>query len=199
MKTLYDIVSFSGRVIHVVRQAIWQRCPAKNKRNRHGFTLIEMIVVIVILGILSTLAALIIIQGVNVYSTGEQLSNVQYQAGLAMDRMVREIRLIRTPANITITSALTDMTQLQYVDINNATIGFRLNAGQIQRTQDGGATWQPLATGISATGGNIFTYFDNTGASTTTKANLWLIQIKFTATQGTENVTMLTTLHPMNF
>jgi prepilin-type N-terminal cleavage/methylation domain-containing protein len=199
MITLCDISSFSGLVIRVVQQATWEYCPAKNNKNCYGFTLIEMVVVIVILGVMSTLAALIILQGVESYSTEDQRSNVHYQASLAMERMVREIRLIRTPASVT--SLLTNRSQLQYTDINNASIGFRLNAGNgnIERSQDGGVTWQTLATGIIAPGGNIFTYLDNTGASTTINSNLWLIQIQFTATQGTQSVTMLSTLFPMNF
>lgn len=198
MIPLRNIFGCIGHGFSIANRATLRLCPLKNRKNHNGFTLIEIVIVIVILGILSSLAALIILQGVRAYSVEDQRSDVRYQAGLAMERMVREIRLIRRPVDVT--SLLTDRTLLQYVDINNASMGFRLTAGgQIQRTEDGGTTWLPLAYGITAPGGNMFTYLDNTGAITATQANLWLIQIQFTATQGTESINMLTTLHPMNF
>ena len=162
-----------------------------------GFTLIEIIVVIVIIGILATIAATIIMQGVSTYSVGESRSNALYQARFAVERMAREIRLIRskTAADIPTMTGTT----LLYNDINGLQMGFRLNAGNIERTQDNGATWQTLAINITGPGGNIFTYLDNTGAATAAAASLWLVQIQVTATQGTESINMRTTVHPMNF
>jgi prepilin-type N-terminal cleavage/methylation domain-containing protein len=188
----------SARFSHtIMNSATPGSCAAQQSKRCGGFTLIEMIITIVVVGILAGLAAMIILQGVKVYSTEDLRSSAQYQARIGMERMMREMRLVRSTGDVT--SVLTDRTQFVYNTINNASIGFRLSGGQIQRSQDGGATWQLLASGITAPGGNLFTYLDNTGASTTTKANLWLVQIQFTATQATESVTLLSTVHPMNF
>jgi prepilin-type N-terminal cleavage/methylation domain-containing protein len=192
----------AGLKINTLRAA-WRKMgvaaphPAFCTSRSQGFTLIEIIVVIVIIGILATIAATIIMQGVSMYSVGESRSNALYQARFAMERMSREIREIRsnTAADI---PAMTGTTLL-YNDINGLQLGFRLNAGNIERTEDNGTTWQTLAINITGPGGNIFTYLDNTGAVTASESSLWLVQIQVTATQGTESINMQTTVHPMNF
>jgi prepilin-type N-terminal cleavage/methylation domain-containing protein len=171
--------------------------PALHAPLSRGFTLIEIIIVIVLIGILGTIAATIIMQGVRAYSGLESRSNAHYQARFAMERMAREIRLMRSSTAADI-PAMTGTT-LQYNDINGLQMGFRLNAGNIERTQDNGTTWQTLAINITGPGGNIFTYLDSTGAVTVAAASLWLVQIQFTATQNTESIDMHTAVHPRNF
>ena len=153
--------------------------------------------VIVLVGILATIAATIIMQGIRAYSDEQLRSDAHYQARFAMERMAREIRLIRSSTAADI-PAMTGTT-LRYNDINGVQMGFRLNAGNIERTEDNGATWQTLAVNITGPGGTIFTYLDNTGAVTAAPASLWLVQIQFTATQGTESIDMRTAVHPRNF
>jgi prepilin-type N-terminal cleavage/methylation domain-containing protein len=160
-----------------------------------GFTLIEMVIVIVLVGILATIAATIIMQGVRAYSDEQSRSDAHYQARLAVERMSREIRLIRGNADISVMNG----TLLRFTDINGSQMGFRLNGGNIERTEDNAVSWQMLATNITGTGGNIFTYLDNNGATTAAPASLWLVQIQFIATQGTESIDMRTTVHPRNF
>ena len=126
-----------------------------------GFTLIEIIIVIVLVGILATMAAMIIMQGIRAYSDEQSRSDAHYQARFAMERMAREIRLIRSSTAADI-PAMTGTT-LRYNDINGVQMGFRLNAGNIERTEDNGTTWQTLAINITGPGGNIFTYLDTGG------------------------------------
>ncbi len=165
----------------------------------NGFTLVEIVITIVLVGILAGIAAMIILQGVRAYSDEQSRSDVHYQARLATERMVREIRLMRsrTAADIPTMSVAT----LMYTDINGVQMGFRLNggAGAVERTENNGTTWQALAINITAPGGNIFTYFDSAGAVTASQADLWFVQMEFTATQGSESVTMRTAVHPRNF
>jgi len=170
---------------------------ALRTQHEKGFTLIEIIIVIVLVGILATIGATIIMQGISAYSGGESRSNAHYQARFAMERMAREIRLMRssTAADIPTMTGTT----LRYNDINGLQMGFRLNGGNIERTEDNAVSWQTLATNITGPGGNIFTYLDKTGAATAAAASLWLVQIQFTATQNAESIYMQTTVHPRNF
>ena len=164
-------------------------------KNSSGFTLIEMVIVIVLVGILGTIAAMIIMQGVRAYSVEKSRSNAHYQAKIAVERMAREIRLIRSTADIPVMNG----TLLRFTDMNGTQMGFRLNGGNIERTEDNAVSWQTLATNITGTGGNIFTYRDNNRAVTAAPASLWLVEIQFTATQGMESIDMHTAVHPRNF
>lgn len=155
--------------------------------NSKGFTLIEIIVTIVIVGIIGGIAALIITQGVRAYSDQAVRSDVHYQARLAMERMAREIRTVRSRADVT--AMLTN--DLQFVDISGNTVRFNLAGTDIQRS---GAV---LASNISAL---AFTYYENDGTTAAaTSATLWQIVISVTATRGAESVQMRTRVHPRNF
>ena len=165
--------------------------------DSRGFTLMEMVITILLVGILSSLAAVIILQGVKGYTVEDQRSNAHYQARLAMERMVREIRLIRWDsvlgqADISTMTA----TDLRYQDIQGNQMGFRLNVGTVQRTQDSAATWQPLATGVTALN---FNYFQQDGVTPATAPTLWFVEITMTDLQGTDTLQMRTRVHPRNF
>jgi prepilin-type N-terminal cleavage/methylation domain-containing protein len=157
-----------------------------------GFTLIEIIITIVLIGVLSTIAAVIILQGIRAYSEERTRSDVHYQARIAMERMAREIRLIRSQG-ADITSMIND--NLRFIDVSGATVGFRYDnaAGTISRWN--GATEDVLARGVTAF---TFNYYkvDNTAASS---ADVWFVEIVMTDTQGTESLQMRTKVHPRNF
>ena len=165
--------------------------------NSSGFTLIEIVITIVLVTILSGLAAVIALQAVKAYSTEQSRSDVHYQSRAAMERMAREIRLMRwntalAQADVTIMSP----TIIRYTDIQGNQMGFRLNVAEVQRTQDNAATWQTLATGVTAL---TFNYFQQDGVTPAAAATLWFVEIMMTDTQGSETVQMRTRVHPRNF
>ena len=158
-----------------------------------GFTLIEVIIVIVIVGIISTVAAMIILEGAKSYTIEDSRSNLHYQTRLGMERMAREIRLIRsrTAPDIPTMAANT----IRYTDIQGIQMGFRLTGTTLERTQDNGTTWQPLATGVTAL---TFTYLQQSGA-VATATTLWYVTIAITAQQGADTLNMSTRVYPRNF
>ena len=166
--------------------------------NSKGFTLIEIVITIVLITILSSLAALIILQGVKAYSTEQSRSDVHYQSRAAMERMAREIRLMRWDTVLAQADITTmNPTLLQYTDIQGNQMGFQLNIATVQRTQDNAATWQTLATGVQLLN---FSYFQQDGVTMAADATtLWFVEMTMTDKQGTETLQMRTRVHPRNF
>ncbi|MFA5073427.1 MAG: prepilin-type N-terminal cleavage/methylation domain-containing protein [Nitrospirota bacterium] len=154
-----------------------------------GFTLIEIIIVIVIVGIISTIAAMIILQGVKSYAIEDQRSNVHYQARLAVERIAREARHIRNCSSIV--GPLNPSGTLQFTDIQGSVVTFTVGGGNLSRNGN------LLANGI--TSATPFRFLDINGNPTTTCPGIWFIEIDITDTQGSESLQMRTRIHPMNF
>lgn len=173
------------------------RTPHSALRIRHskGFTLIEMVITIVIVGIISGIAAMIILESMTAYSKGKNLSDVHYQARLAMERMTREIRTVRQPGEIgtvaigTITGNPTS--SLIFTDLTGTNITYALGGTTLNRTPGG-----TLATGVTTL---QFRHYDDTNTLTTVAASVWTIEIFMTDTQGTDSLQMRTRIHPRNF
>ena len=163
--------------------------------NSKGFTLIEAIITIVIVGVISSIAAVIILQGMRAYTKEQNLSSAHYQARLAMERMSRDIRLIRSadPADITAFTA----TNLRFTDVNGAPSGFQWIGTTLNRWN--GVGNDVLASGIGAFS---FSYYkaDNTVAVLPAVLPLlWFIDIAITSQQGSDTLQMRTRVHPRNF
>ena len=163
-------------------------------QKSNGFTLIELIIVIVIIGIISGIAALIIMQGVKAYSDENTRSDMHYQARLAVERMAREIRLIRSQTVGDISTM--NPADISFTDIQNNRVRFQLSVGTVRRSPDNGVTWQTLASGVTALN---FSYLQQDGVTAATAATLWFVVIDVTDQQGSETLQMRTRVHPRNF
>jgi prepilin-type N-terminal cleavage/methylation domain-containing protein len=166
--------------------------------NSKGFTLIEAIITIVIIGVISSIAALIILKGMNASSKEQNLSNVHYQARIAMERMSREIRAVRQTGEIgtavigTITGNPTN--RIMFIDLTGATITYSLSGTTLNRTA--GGIPSPLSSGVTSL---QFLHYDDSNTLTTDAASVWTIEISMTDTQGADSLQMRTRVHPRNF
>lgn len=167
--------------------------PHSTLRTPHskGFTLIEIIVTIVIIAVLAGIAGIIITEGVRAYSDEQARSDVHQQARLGMERMAREIRVIRSRADIT-TMANTD---LRFTDIAGTTVGFNWASPTLSR-------WNGIGNDVLASNITAFTfaYYQQDGVTAAAApATLWLVEITLTATQGSETLQLRSRVHPRNF
>ena len=171
--------------------------------SAEGFTLVEMIVVIVITAIIGGIAAMIISQGVAGYSAEEQRSNVHYQAKLAAERIAREVRVMRsaTAADIFAWTA----TDLQFCDITGKAVEFQFTGTSLNRRESASCTplswgsWNTLSPLID-TANSSFAYYQQNGTSApATVTSLWYVQVTVKSTQGAESLQVRTRVHPMNF
>lgn len=173
-----------------------------------GFTLIEIIMVIVLLGIVGSVASMIIFQGSKSYSEEEIRKDLMTQGRLAVERMAREIRLVKcTKAGSACNPSATDITnwsstELRFLDINYQGKGFRY---------DSGASALTLCRSQSACSGNediladnvsslTFTYLKNDGTtSAAAVGEIWIIKAALTLSRGAQSTSFLIEVHPRAF
>src|SRR5512140_4023468 len=63
-----------------------------------GFSLVELIVVIVVLGIVASMGAVVVRDGMFGYLRGREITSADWQGRLALERIARELRDIAPPA-----------------------------------------------------------------------------------------------------
>jgi hypothetical protein len=121
---------------------------------------------------------------------------MHYQVGLAMERMERELRQVRSCGAPDLPGMVNPSASITFTDINNAAITFSRTGTDLMRGAD------VLAKNITAL---QFRFLDINGNQTVicgpAPANAWLIEISLTATDpGTaEAIAMRTRVHPRNF
>ena len=163
-------------------------------RGVRGFTLVEVVAAIVLFGVVAAMTARVLSQGFQSFIMGRNIAETDWQARVALERMTRELRIIRAPADIIMTSG----SDLTFTDLDGNAIRYCLGtvgtcpgaAGDLTRNT------QALATGVS---GLAFSYLTRTGAATATPAQVYYVVIAFTATQGSMSKSYQAVVSPRNF
>lgn len=139
------------------------------RRHNPGFTLIEMIAAIVVIGTISSIGAGLVYSGVEAARAGRASAQLHDDLSGAMEVVAREVRMIPrdTSGNLTITTAADN--SLQLADGR----AFTRSGTDLQVTISGVA-----ATQLERVTDVQFRYFDNVGSELTrpvTGANIQLI------------------------
>lgn len=146
-------------------------------RQQHGFTLIEVIITIVILGIVAGLGATLLQEGFKGFFASKDRSAVTQQGRIAEERMRREIASAKKPNQLVITPS----TQITFrMGIGNNTVQYSLSSGDLLR-QESSNTPQLLAQNVSSLN---FNYLDSAGNVTAVLKDIRFIQFSFTVTEG---------------
>ena len=131
-----------------------------NKENQKGFSLIEMMVVVVILGVIVLALVTFFTGGTKSWVAGQSQLAAQRNARQAMDRMVREIR---EGKNITNGSETSITVRVPHFDVDGNidsyySVTYALNNTTIQRDTN------PLIDNVlKINGESIFKYYNNDG------------------------------------
>lgn len=162
--------------------------------SRKGFSLIELIMVIAVVGIISVAVAPIFFGGFQAFFTSRNLAGMNAQAELAMDRMAREIRGADPSLDLDPTT-LPTASQFKFHLYNGTTqavwVTYSLSGTNLMRNTD------TLATSIS----NLaFAYYKSDGTTLTpplTSAQaqtIWLVRVTVGSTSGSLNESLRTTI-----
>jgi hypothetical protein len=148
-----------------------------------------LVITIVIVGVIAATTALLLLAGVREYVAQDARATITSQGRLGIERMAREIRLIRsrTAADIPIMTAAT----LSFVDISGNAVVYTSGAGSVTRN----------GVGLAAAG-NVtltFSYFQQNGTPAATAAQVWVIQLDLAFATGGETQNFRVRVHPRNF
>jgi prepilin-type N-terminal cleavage/methylation domain-containing protein len=163
-------------------------------RRARGFSLIELVMVMVVFGIVAAVAAPVVSSGFQAYFTGRDIAEVDWQARVALERMTRELRAMRAPSDLVITAA----DDIAFVDLDGNTIRYCMGAvgGCAGTAGDLMRNGQPLAIGIS----NLdFSFLTRAAVATATPAQVYYVTVAFSATRNATSKAHRTTVSPRNF
>jgi prepilin-type N-terminal cleavage/methylation domain-containing protein len=173
----------------------YEKLRTPNSELQGGFTLIEIIVVIVILSIVSAITIKFLVDSMRIYTMTVNQKTLFDEGKLALERMCRDIRdanTITTPASggsgNTITFTRTNATGAGQ-DLAGDTITYRLNSGAIQREKASYALPYPILAS------NVSSFTVTHGAAGNEEITLLL-----TLSLGSgETMTLQTKVYPKNF
>lgn len=159
------------------------------RRGPAGFSLVEMLIVIIILGIVAAIGSTMLAGGLNAYLSGKDFADADWQGRLALERISRDLRTVRSATLVDLT--LSPATQITFVNKAGMSISYALSGTTLMRNGI------PLADGIS----NLnFSYIRRDGKATTTiAAEVYYIGVGFTVIQNGANLSLRSLEHPRNF
>jgi len=129
------------------------------KYNQKGFSLIEMMVVVVILGLIVLGLVTFFTGGARSWMSGQSQLEAQRNARQAMDIMVREIR---EGDSITSGSNATSIT-VNYLTLGKSSVTYSLSSGTTTIKRD----TTPLIDNVLLSGEDIFQYYNSNGVEVT--------------------------------
>lgn len=160
--------------------------PIINTQRGTGFTLIEMVVVIAVLGILAASAAGLFSSGTQAYISGKQGNILAARGQLALERMVRDLRLVRSATVTDLT--ITPSTQISFIQTTGATVSYTVSGATLMRNT------QPLADSVTALN---FTYLQRDAKTLAASVGqVYYITAALTFTEGNSTLTLRATVHP---
>ncbi len=155
-------------------------------QNSKGFTLIEMIMVIVLIGIVAAIIAVPLSQGVKGWFAATSREGISQSGRIGIERMAREIRNTARKSDNTPCISAATATSFTFSDIN----------GNLTSCADTTFSWagagNPIMRGANNLADNVsalnIQYYGKNNNITATLATICRLSIEITSTQGGETL-----------
>ena len=158
-------------------------------RTTKGFTIIEMVIVMVIASVIMVASSYLMVQGFDTYFAGVNLSSLNTQANMAMTRMSKELQEAISFSSISATS-------VAFTTTTGHTITYTYSGTTLTRKdQQGLNTAQTLATSVS---GLTFYYYDYTFTTTAVLTSIQAVTISMTFNNSNQIIPMINTIYFYN-
>jgi prepilin-type N-terminal cleavage/methylation domain-containing protein len=148
-----------------------------------GWTLIELIMVIVIVGILAVFVGPVLMNAVRAYDRTQATVNAYAKMRYALERITREVAAVRrNPANTTALDISTmTATNLQFFKEDGTEVAITIAGTNVtvNYVGTGTGTLTDQATALT------FTYYRHDGAAAANATELEFVEIALTVTDGT--------------
>ena len=158
-----------------------------------GFSLVELIVVIVVLGIVASMGAVVVRDGMLGYLRGREMTSADWQGRVALERMSRELRDIAPSSGgvDNISGASCGSSAFAFSDINAVPISYTQSTTTLLRNG------QPLADNVS---GLQFYCLQNDGQTyTTTPSAVYYVTVSMVVSTTNTSAAYRATVKPGNF
>lgn len=154
------------------------------RRGNAGFSLVELLVVIAVLGLVMAGALGLLESGMRSYALGAARTEAQQAARVGLERMAKELRQAGyDPAGAAVAAIVVaeparlvfqvDANGNGVIDLTRERVTYLLRDGVLRRDAGGGA--QPIVEGVRRL---ELTYFDRAGAPTVDPASVRAIRIR---------------------
>lgn len=154
-----------------------------------GFSLVELIVVIVVLGIVASMGATVVRDGILGYLRGREITNADWQGRLALERMTRELRNIASPNFSNIAATSCGSSTFAFSDITATQISYTQSTTTLLRNG------QPLADNVT---GLRFYCLDSTVQPTTTPSDVYYVTVSMVVSTANTSASYRSTVRPRN-
>lgn len=170
----------------------------EKKKNKLGFTFVETILAIVVVGVIAGVAAKVLVVGLDVYALIVNRNNAFQSARVAMDRMVDELTMLHSDDITWIGNQ-----RINFRDTDNNLTNFRKSTYSSQSRP--GQTIPCIFMSNDFLVGEVsvldFDYFKLDGSTATTVSQVRRINVDMTVTSlaGGGSVHLRTDVFPRNF
>ena len=156
-----------------------------------GFSLIELIVVVVVLGIVASMGAVVVRDGMLGFLIGRETTSADWQARLALERIARELRDVAAPSSSNIAAGACGTSTFTFSDITATPISYTLSTTTLQRNG------QPLADNV--TGLSFYCLQSDGQTYTTTPSAVYYVSVSMIVSTANTSATYRTTVKPGSF
>jgi prepilin-type N-terminal cleavage/methylation domain-containing protein len=158
-----------------------------------GFSLVELIVVMVVLGIIASMGAIVVRDGMLGYLRGREITSADWQGRLALERITRELRDVAAPnySNIAATSCGTST--FTFSDIRSTLISYTQSTTTLLRNG------QPLADNLAINGLRFYCLQSDGQTYSTVPAAVYYITVSMIESTANTSATYRSTVKPRSF